>query len=89
MLVGANFYAYMIGSITSIVAESDAHTKAYFDRMNIVTAWSPPERRRSRAEERFPVFAFQNNRHGLVRAPEAKVHEGEESPAVLVALLAV
>ena len=40
MLIGANFYAYMIGSITSIVAESDAHTKAYFDRMNIVTAWS-------------------------------------------------
>ena len=38
-IVGASFYGYLIGSITSLVAESDAHTKAYYDRMNIVTAW--------------------------------------------------
>jgi CRP-like cAMP-binding protein len=39
MIVGAAFYGYMIGIITSQVAEGDAHTKAYYERMKKIAAW--------------------------------------------------
>ena len=65
MFVGASFYGYMIGSITSLVAESDAHTKAYYDRMNIVTAWCdhhafprPLRRRVRRSADSSNVYLF-------------------------------
>merc|ERR1719478_95843 len=39
MIVGAAFYGYMIGIITSQVAEGDAHAKAYYERMKKISAW--------------------------------------------------
>ena len=39
MIAGASFYGYMIGNITSIVAEGDAHTKAYYEKMKKISAW--------------------------------------------------
>merc|ERR1719428_1077663 len=39
MIVGASFYGYMIGNITSIVAEGDANAKAYYDKMKRISAW--------------------------------------------------
>jgi CRP-like cAMP-binding protein len=39
MIVGATFYGYMIGIITSQVAEGDAHAKAYYEKMKKISAW--------------------------------------------------
>ena len=40
MIVGATFYGYMIGVITSQVAEGDAHAKAYYEKMKKISAYS-------------------------------------------------
>jgi hypothetical protein len=39
MIVGATFYGYMIGVITSQVAEGDAHAKAYYEKMKKISAY--------------------------------------------------
>jgi hypothetical protein len=39
MIVGATFYGYMIGVITSQVSEGDAHAKAYYEKMKKISAY--------------------------------------------------
>jgi hypothetical protein len=39
MVVGGAFYGYIVGSITSIVANNDLNASAYYDRMDLIHAW--------------------------------------------------
>jgi hypothetical protein len=39
MVVGGAFYGYIIGSVTSVISEMDLNTRAYFDRMDLITSW--------------------------------------------------
>merc|ERR1719253_2130082 len=39
MIMGGSFYAYLIGTITALVADNDLNTRAFKDRMNLVMAW--------------------------------------------------
>merc|ERR1719424_1099390 len=37
--MGGAFYGYVVGSITSMVANSDLNASAYYDRMDLIHAW--------------------------------------------------
>jgi len=39
MLLGATFYGYLVGTITSIVASIDLNCSAYYDRLDLIHAW--------------------------------------------------
>merc|ERR1719487_2491084 len=39
MVVGGAFYGYIVGSITTIVANNDLNSSAYYDRMDLIHAW--------------------------------------------------
>lgn len=39
MVVGGGFYGYVVGSITSMVANSDLNATAYYERMDLIHAW--------------------------------------------------
>jgi voltage-gated potassium channel len=60
MFVGASFYGYMIGNITSLVAEGDAHSKAYYEKMKKISAWCDhqefPRLLRRRVRRYFKVY---------------------------------
>jgi len=38
-LVGVGFYGYAIGSITAVMTASDANTRAYNERLDLIVAW--------------------------------------------------
>jgi len=39
MMIGGSVYGYLIGSLTSVVADSDLNNRAFKDRMDLVTSW--------------------------------------------------
>ena len=39
MIVGGSFYGYIIGSVTSIVADGDRNYRAFYDRMELIQSW--------------------------------------------------
>merc|ERR1719277_2266748 len=39
MVVGGAFYGYVVGSISSLVSNSDLNASAYYDRMDLIHAW--------------------------------------------------
>jgi Ca2+-binding EF-hand superfamily protein len=39
MIVGCGFYAYLLGSITSVVSTIDANMRFYHERMGLINAW--------------------------------------------------
>lgn len=39
MVIGGAFYGYIVGSITTIVANNDLNSSAYYDRMDLIHAW--------------------------------------------------
>jgi hypothetical protein len=36
MVIGGAFYAFIIGNISSIVSTTDANSRAYFEKMNLI-----------------------------------------------------
>merc|ERR1739848_726547 len=39
MVVGGAFYGYIVGSVTSIISDTDLNTRAYFEQMDLVQSW--------------------------------------------------
>jgi len=39
MVIGGGFYGYVIGTISAVVATRDLNEAAYYDRMDLVSAW--------------------------------------------------
>merc|ERR1711977_16544 len=39
MVAGGAFYGYIIGNISSIVANSDLNANAYYERIDLIQAW--------------------------------------------------
>jgi len=39
MVIGGGFYGYVVGSITSMVANNDLNASAYYERMDLIQAW--------------------------------------------------
>lgn len=39
MVIGGGFYGYVVGSITSMVANNDLNQSAYYERMDLIHAW--------------------------------------------------
>merc|ERR1712048_1276489 len=39
MVVGGSFYGYIVGTITSVVAQNDLNSSTYYDRMDLIQAW--------------------------------------------------
>jgi hypothetical protein len=39
MICGGSLYAYLVGSITALVADNDLNSRAFKERMNLVMAW--------------------------------------------------
>jgi CRP-like cAMP-binding protein len=39
MVLGGAFYGYIIGSVTSVICETDANHKVYYERMDLIQSW--------------------------------------------------
>merc|ERR1712232_240486 len=39
MVLGGAFYGYIIGSVTSVICETDANNKVYYERMDLIQSW--------------------------------------------------
>jgi len=39
MIIGGSFYGYIVGSITSIVADGDRNARAFYERMDLLQSW--------------------------------------------------
>merc|ERR1712232_122743 len=39
MVVGGAFYGYIVGCVTSVISDMDVNTRAYFERMDLITSW--------------------------------------------------
>jgi hypothetical protein len=39
MVIGGGFYGYVVGSISSLVSNSDLNASAYYDRLDLIHAW--------------------------------------------------
>merc|ERR1712232_657142 len=39
MVVGGAFYGYIVGCVTSVISDMDINTRAYFERMDLISSW--------------------------------------------------
>lgn len=39
MVLGGAFYGYIIGSVTSVIFETDANNRVYYERMDLIQSW--------------------------------------------------
>merc|ERR1712232_463349 len=39
MVLGGAFYGYIIGSVTSVICETDANKRVYYERMDLIQSW--------------------------------------------------
>jgi hypothetical protein len=39
MVIGGAFYGYIIGTVTSVICETDANKRVYYERMDLIQSW--------------------------------------------------
>ena len=39
MIIGASFYGFVVGAISSVVSSSDLNASVYIERMDLISAW--------------------------------------------------
>lgn len=66
MVVGGAFYGYIVGCVTSIVADMDLNARAFYDRMDLIQSWLDchddiPKLLRRRARKHFKVTLMQKS----------------------------